>query len=307
MPASAARSRPVPWQVHFGVLTSVWGASFLFIKVADRGLAPIDVALARLALGAAVLLAALAVTRSPLPRGRGVWRHLAVVALVGNATPFTLFAYGETRISSVLAGLWNATTPLLVLLVATFMLPEERPTRRRVAGLVAGFAGVVMVLGPWRGLGGSELLGQLMCLGAATCYGVAFPYTRRFLAGRPESGTALSAGQLLCATVQLAVVTVFVGGAPRAVGLDAAASLVALGALGTGLAYILNYAIVRAAGATTAATVTYLIPIVSTLLGVIVLGESLTWNEPLGAAIALGAVAWQGLRGSRGSGRAPRA
>jgi drug/metabolite transporter (DMT)-like permease len=134
-----------------------------------------------------------------------------------------------------------------------------------------------------------------MCLGAATCYGFAFPYTRRFLAGRPESGTALSAGQLLCATAQLAVLTVFVGGAPRGLGLDAAGSLLALGALGTGLAYILNYAIVRAAGATTAATVTYLVPVVSTALGVIVLGEGVTWNEPLGAAIALSAVAWQGL------------
>lgn len=301
------RGRPAPWQLQFALLTSVWGASFLFIKVADRALAPIDVALGRVALGAGVLVAALAIGRGRLPRGRTAWRHLAVVALIGNATPFTLFAYGETRISSVLAGLWNATTPLLVLLVATFMLPEERPSGRRVAGLVAGFAGVVIVLGPWRGLGGSALVGQLMCLGAATCYGVAFPYTRRFLAGRPESGTALSAGQLLCATGQLAVVTVFVGGAPHDVGTDAVASLLALGVLGTGLAYILNYAIVRAAGATTAATVTYLVPVVSTALGIIVLGEDVTWNEPLGAAVALAAVAWQGLTGSRGSGRAPRA
>jgi drug/metabolite transporter (DMT)-like permease len=296
------------WQAQFALLTSVWGASFLFIKVADRDLAPVDVALARVALGAAVLVVVLAVGRARLPHGRSVWGHLALVGLIGNAIPFTLFAYGETRISSVLAGLWNATTPLLVLLVATFMLPAERPTGRRVGGLVVGFAGVVVVLGPWRGLGGSELLGQLMCLGAATCYGVAFPYTRRFLAGRTDSGTALSAGQLLCAAAQLALLTVFVGGAPRGLGLDAAGSLLALGALGTGLAYILNYAIVRAAGATTAATVTYLVPVVSTALGVIVLGEGVTWNEPLGAAVALGAVAWQGLlRGSRGSARAPTA
>jgi drug/metabolite transporter (DMT)-like permease len=301
------RRRPAPWQLQFALLTSVWGASFLFIKVADRDLAPIDVALGRVALGSAVLVAALGLGRGRLPRGRVAWRHLAIVALIGNATPFTLFAYGETRISSVLAGLWNATTPLLVLLVATFMLPEERPSGRRVVGLIAGFAGVVMVLGPWRGLGGSELVGQLMCLGAATCYGIAFPYTRRFLAGRPESGTALSAGQLLCATGQLAVVTAFVGGAPTGLSAAAAGSLLALGALGTGLAYILNYAVVRAAGATTAATVTYLVPVVSTALGVIVLGETVTWNEPLGAAIALAAVAWLGLTGSPGSGRAPRA
>jgi drug/metabolite transporter (DMT)-like permease len=286
------------------LLSSVWGASFLFIKVADRDLAAVDVALGRVALGAGVLLAALAAGRSRLPRGRAAWGHLALVGLIGNAVPFTLFAYGETRISSVLAGLWNATTPLLVLLVATFMLPDERASRRRVAGLLVGFAGVVVVLAPWRGLGGSELLGQLMCLGAAACYGFAFPYTRRFIAWRPDSGTALSAGQLLCATAWLAAATVFVGGAPDGVSLAAALSLLALGALGTGLAYILNYAIVRAAGATTAATVTYLVPIVSTALGVAVLGESVAWNEPVGAAVALLAVAFTG---SRGSGRAPRA
>jgi len=301
------RARPVAWELQLVLLSSVWGASFLFIKVADRDLAAIDVALGRVALGAGVLLAALGIGRTGLPRGRVAWGHLALVGLVGNALPFTLFAYGETRISSVLAGLWNATTPLLVLLVATFMLPDERPTGRRVIGLVVGFAGVVIVLAPWRGAGGSQLLGQLMCLGAAACYGFAFPYTRRFLARRPESGTALSAGQLLCATAWLAAATVFVGGAPDRVSLAAALSLLALGALGTGLAYILNYAIVRAAGATTAATVTYLVPIVSTALGVIVLGESVTWNQPVGAAIALFAVAAPGLTGSRGSGRAPRA
>jgi drug/metabolite transporter (DMT)-like permease len=98
-----------------------------------------------------------------------------------------------------------------------------------------------------------------------------------------------------------------VGGTSRGLSVAAGASLLALGALGTGLAYILNYTIVRAAGATTAATVTYLIPVVSTALGVIVLAESVTWNEPLGAAVALGAVAAQGLTGSPGSGRAPRA
>jgi drug/metabolite transporter (DMT)-like permease len=301
------RARPVAWQLQLVLLSSVWGASFLFIKVADRDLAAVDVALGRVALGAGVLVFALAFGRSRLPRGRGAWGHLALVGLIGNAIPFMLFAYGETRISSVLAGLWNATTPLLVLLVATFMLPDERPTGRRVAGLFVGFAGVVVVLAPWRGLGGSELLGQLMCLGAAACYGFAFPYTRRFIAWRPESGTALSAGQLLCATAWLAVTTVFVGGAPGGVSLEVVLSLLALGALGTGLAYILNYAIVRAAGATTAATVTYLVPIVSTALGVIVLGESVAWNQPVGAALALAAVAAQGLTGSRGSGRAPTA
>jgi drug/metabolite transporter (DMT)-like permease len=254
-------------------------------------LAPVDVALARVALGAIVLVAALAVTRSPLPRGRGVWGHLFVIALLGNSVPFTLLAYGETHVSSIVAGIWNATAPLLVMLVATVMLPEERPTRRRLAGLVAGFAGVVVVLGPWRGLGGSDLVGQLLCFGMAACYGVAWPYIRRHLAGRPESGTALAAGQMLCATAQLTLASAFIGGAPRHVGADTIAALLALGVLGTGVAFIFNYAIVRRAGATTAATVTYLVPVVATLLGVLVLSERVAWNQLAGGAIVLASVA----------------
>jgi drug/metabolite transporter (DMT)-like permease len=245
------------------------------------------VALARVGLGALALVLALAVTRSPLPRGRRVWRRLFVAALIGNAIPFTLLAYGETHVTSIVAGLWNATAPLMVMLVATVMLPEERPTRRRLAGLVAGFGGVVVVLGPWRDLGGSDLVGQLLCFGMAACYGFAWPYMRRFVATGPESATALAAGQMLWATAQLAVATLFIGAAPQGAGADTLLSLVALGALGTGVAFIFNYGIVRSAGATTAATVTYLVPVVATVLGVLVLEEDVAWNQLAGAAIVL--------------------
>ena len=211
----------------------------------------------------------------------------------------------------MLAGIWNATTPLLVLVVATFMLPDERPTPRRIAGLMAGFAGVLVVLGPWRSVGGGELTGQLMCLGAAACYGIAFPYTRRFVAGRPDSGMALSAGQLIWSSIQLGVVTAFIGGAPSHLPLDVILAMLALGVFGTGFAYILNYAIVRLAGATTASTVTYLVPVVSTALGIVVLGEQLEWNQPVGAAVVLASVAFsEGCWGAGGvncggSGRRP--
>jgi drug/metabolite transporter (DMT)-like permease len=288
------------WRPRFALLALIWGSSFLSIKVAVKYLAPVDVAFARVGLGAVVLLAVLALTRRPLPAGRQVWGHLFVIALFGNSIPFLLLAEGETRISSVLAGIWNATTPLLTLVVATFMLPDERPTPRRVAGLMAGFGGVLVVLGPWRSVGGAELTGQLMCLGAAACYGIAFPYTRRFVAGRPDSGVALSAGQLIWSTLQLGLVTVFVGGAPRHLPLDGVAAMLALGVLGTGFAYILNYAIVRLAGATTASTVTYLVPLVSTALGIAILSERLEWNQPVGAAVVLASVAFsEGLLGRR--------
>jgi drug/metabolite transporter (DMT)-like permease len=288
------------WRPRFALLALIWGSSFLSIKVAVKYLAPVDVAFARVGLGAVVLLAVLALTRRPLPAGRQVWGHLFVIALFGNSIPFLLLAEGETRISSVLAGIWNATTPLLTLVVATFMLPDERPTPRRVAGLMAGFGGVLVVLGPWRSVGGAELTGQLMCLGAAACYGIAFPYTRRFVAGRPDSGVALSAGQLIWSTLQLGLVTVFIGGAPRHLPLDGVAAMLALGVLGTGFAYILNYAIVRLAGATTASTVTYLVPLVSTALGIAILSERLEWNQPVGAAVVLASVAFsEGLLGRR--------
>jgi hypothetical protein len=110
----------------------------------------VHVALGRIALGALFLLAVLGVRRDRLPRGRRVWGHLAVVALLMNAVPFTLFAYGETKVSSILAGLWNATTPLMVLVVVLTLMREERPTRRALGGLAGGFAGVLLLLGPWK-------------------------------------------------------------------------------------------------------------------------------------------------------------
>jgi drug/metabolite transporter (DMT)-like permease len=286
------------WRPRFALLALIWGSSFLWIKVAVDYLAPVDVAFVLVTLGALLLFLVLALTRKPLPRGRSTWGHLFVIALFGNSIPFLLLAEGETRISSVLAGIWNATTPLLTLVVATFMLPDERPTPRRVLGLLGGFLGVLVVLGPWRSVGGSELTGQLLVLGAAACYGIAFPYTRRFVAGRPDSGVALSAGQLAWSAIQLGVVTIFVGGAPGELHADGVVAILALGLASTGLAYILNYAVVRLAGATTASTVTYLVPVVATALGIAVLGEQLEWNQPVGACVVLASVAWSsGLLG----------
>lgn len=279
------------WRPQFAALSAIWGASFLFIKVAVGDLAPIDVALGRVALGALALLPLVAARPESLPAGRRVWGHLAVTGALFSSVPFSLFSYGETHASSVLAGIWNATTPLLTVLVSLAALPDERPTAQRLGGLLVGFTGVLVVLGPWQGVGGSELAGQLMFLGAATCYALGYVYTRRYLSDLPYSGASLSAGQLICASAQLGVATIFVGESPHALGADAVGSMLALGVLGTGLAYVFNYRIVRVAGATTAATVTYLVPLFSTLLGVVVLGEEMTWNEPLGGLVVLAGVA----------------
>jgi drug/metabolite transporter (DMT)-like permease len=283
--------RPNTWQVQFIALAATWGASFLFIKVLDRHWPVLWVSLGRVALGAIALLLLVVGRRERLPRDPRVWLHCAVAAVLFNAVPWTLFAYGEHHASSIVAGLWNATTPLWVLIVSLAAFGEQQPTGQRLGGLLIGFAGVAMLLGPWRGFGGGELAGHLACAGAALCYGIGFPYTRRHLSDRPESGVVLSATQLLCATAMLAVFTPFARAPTVHIGLDGLGSLLALGALGSGIAFAVNFGIVRAKGPGTASLVTYVIPVFSTVLGVIVLGETLHWNQPVGTAVLLAGVA----------------
>jgi drug/metabolite transporter (DMT)-like permease len=275
------------WRVQFLLLSATWGSSFLFIKVLDRHWPALWVAFGRVALGTATLLLLTALRRERLAFDRRTWLHLLVVAALFNAVPFALFAFGEKHVASIVAGLWNATAPLWVIVFALAAFPEEHPSRRRIVGLIVGFAGVAVLLGPWRGLRGSELQGQLACAGAGVCYGLAWLYTRRHLAGRQSSGIALSAGQLLCAVAILGVTLPFAAPPTTHIGLDGLASLLTLGILGTGVAYLFNYAIIRAAGATTAATVTYVVPLFSTLLGITVLSEPVAWNQPVGAVILL--------------------
>jgi drug/metabolite transporter (DMT)-like permease len=143
----------------------------------------------------------------------------------------------------------------------------------------------------WQGFGGSAFIGNLACLAAAACYGLAYPYVRRNLSGRPESTTVLATGQLLCGIVELGVVTPFVTSVPTSLPLKVIGSMLALGMLGTGIAYILNYSIIRDAGPAAASTVTYLVPLVATAVGVAVLGEPLAWYEPIGAMVVIAGVA----------------
>lgn len=290
----SARPELRAWLPSFLVVALVWGTSFLFIKVGIRELHPLWLTFARVAIGAATMLVVLAVTRTPLPRDRGLWAHMIVVGTLGVAAPFTLFGFGEQRVSSVLAGIWNAATPLVALPLAALLFRTERLTRARAAGIAVGFLGVLTVLGVWRGVGGAELTGQLMCFGAAMCYAVAIPYQKRFLAGRPGSGVAIVAVQLLVALAELAIVAPLVAGpppVPARLSAEVVLCVLALGALGTGVAFGLNFRVIRIAGASTSASVTYLMPVVATLFGVTILGEHLRWNEPVGALIVLAGVA----------------
>lgn len=279
--------RALDWRLRFGALSLIWGFSFLLIKVGTDGYAPFQVTFGRLLFGTAVLAAAMAVKRERLPRGGRTWVHLTVAAFLLNALPFSLFAYSELTIPSTLAGICNATSPLWGMALSLVALSEDRPTRVRVAGLGLGFLGVLTVLGAWQGFSGLDARGTAMALLASLCYAIGWIYVRRTLAGTGSSHLSLTGAQLLLATVQLAVITPLFTSMPTHFPLLPLLAIAALGALGTGLAVLLQYGLVAEVGPTTAQMVTYFIPVIATAAGVAILGESLTWSTPVGAVIVL--------------------
>ncbi|MFZ3593153.1 DMT family transporter [Streptomyces sp. BH104] len=289
-PAAPAR-RALDWRVRFGILALIWGFSFLLIKVGTEGFAPFQVTLGRLLFGAAVVVVAMVVKRQRLPRGARTWGHLAVAAFFLNALPFSLFAFAEETIPSTLAGICNATSPLWGMALSLVALSEDRPTRRRVAGLGIGFLGVLTVLGVWQGFHGLDVAGTAMALLASLSYPIGWIYVRRTLANTGESNVSMIGAQLLLATAQLALVTPLFTAWPTGFPAVPLLAVAALGALGTGVAFLIQYGLVAEVGPTTAQMVTYFVPVIATAAGVVVLGESLSWSTPIGAVIVLAGAA----------------
>jgi drug/metabolite transporter (DMT)-like permease len=292
----------VPWQAKFSALAFIWGASFLFMKIGLRSMAPLQISGFRIFSGAAVLTLLLLATRGRLPRERHTWGHLFVSAFFLCSLPFSLFALGEERVSSALAGIGNATTPIATVLFALLLLPSDRIALRKVLGVLFGFVGVLVIMQPWQAQGRPDLLGFAMTLVAGASYGIGWTYNRRFLAKADLGGLAQPAAQLLVASGQM--VLVLLGwwltrrdhlAAPWSLHSSPSAAVgpllavTALGLVGTGIAYSFQFDVVRAAGPTVGSTVTYLIPVVSVGLGVLLLGERLQWPQILGAAIVLSA------------------
>jgi len=276
---------------RLAALALLWGSNFLWIKLALRGFAPAQLVFVRLALGALVLTVFLRARGNHLPRGRGVWAHLTLAAIFACVVPYLLFAYGEQRVDSSIAGLLNATTPLWTALIAMAVRLERDVTPTRIAGLAVGFLGTLVIFEPWRL--GSQVLswGGLACLVAAACYGVSFVYMARYLR-RPElSPLALSAGQLIVSAALTALTLPLLGRSAPQFRADALVAVVILGAVGTGLAYLINYQLIAESGASRTAVVTYLLPVVAVGLGALVLGETLAPHVLVGATVVLAGVA----------------
>jgi drug/metabolite transporter (DMT)-like permease len=277
----------------------IWGSSFLFMKVALEGLSDIQIVLIRTLLGAGVLWFVLRVRSVRMPRERWAWVHLLVLGAIGTAIPFFLFVWAEDNgVSSGLAGIYNATTPLWTMLLALLLLAEERIVPARLGGLVLGFVGVITVLAPWQGVGSGNLLGQLACLAAGAAYGVSLIYNRRNLPRYGIGPLPAAFGMSIGAAMWSAVMAGGIGWQPVHLTWPVVLCVGALGVFGTGVAYLLFFGLLSNVGATRASTVTYLIPLVAVALGVLILDEHVAWYHFVGGAIVvLGiAVAEQRLR-----------
>ncbi|MFG3714533.1 DMT family transporter [Micromonospora sp. NPDC047730] len=280
-----------PWALlRLGVLALLWGSTFLWIKVALEGLSPAQVTVARCALGAAALLVACRWAGHRLPHDRATWGRLVVAAFFCNALPFALFSVGERTVDSGVAGVLNATTPLWSVLLGVALGTERAPRPVRLTGLLLGFAGVLTIFAPW-GRAGLVSVDSLAILGAAASYAVGFAWMGRELAGRGTPTIALSAAQLVAAT-GWSVLALPAGGlvVPRPTPATAVA-VVVLGVLCTAITFQLTFRVVAEEGATNAAAVGYLLPVVSVALGAVFLGEGLTPRTVVGMVVVLAGVA----------------
>lgn len=272
-------------------LSLVWGGSFFFNEVALRELPPFTLVIARVAIAALVLLAVCRACRVRLPSTPGIWGQLAIMGVLNNVLPFSLIVWGQTQIASGVASILNATTPLFAVLAAHVLTGDERLTPGRLAGVLAGFAGVAVMIGTdaVRELGGT-VLAQLACVAGALCYALAGIFGRRFhrLGVAP---LATATGQVVMSSVLMLPLMLLVDRpwTLPAPGLATLGALVGVAVISTAFAYVIYFRILANAGATNLLLVTFLIPVSAILLGIGVLGEVLALRHVAGMAlIALG-------------------
>ncbi len=268
-------------------LATVWGGSFLFNAILVAELPVITIVAIRVTVAALALWGFVRVTGRKIPTTPQVWGPLLILGVLNNAIPFSLIVQGQTQITSGLASILNATTPFFTILVAGFFLTDERFSVLRVLGVVVGFSGVILMVGP-EALGslGADFWAQLCALGAALSYGFASVFGRRFRELKVDP-VMVATGQVTMSSLVLWPIALWIDGPQDILGLsfNAAASMFGLAVLCTSFAYILYFRILERAGATNISLVTFLVPISAIILGVLVLGESIFIKEIIGMTL----------------------
>ena len=268
------------------MLGTIWGSSYLFIRVAVDGVSPLMLVSTRLLFGALLLFGVIRLWRLSLPRDRTLWMHLVVMAIIGNAIPWTLISWAGQHIDSGLSAVLNSMTPLFTIVFTAAAFRSERLTAPRLTGVILGFLGVAVLTGAdVTDLASTSLQAQGAVLFSSVCYGLAFAYARRYVKADP---IVLAGSQILLAFLIVTPFALAVGN-PGGIELSPAiiASVLALGLLPSGVAYILYYRLIRDVGATMASYATYLIPIVGLVLGWLILDESITLQSIAGVIFIL--------------------
>ena len=285
-----------PWVAMYTLAGLIWGGSFLFVEYALTALTPIGVAFWRTALGAIAMLIAILIYRSKLPTSIDAWRKMAIAGMLMSSIPFTLFAFAQTYVTSALASILNAVTPIATVIVMLIAFRSEKLRPHVIFGLVVGLMGVLMVLGVWQGFGDNEPIAVVAMLMAVFCYGIGTPFVRKYLTPLNLPTEVLVFGQIGTAAITLLPIYLLSGPLFTSVpSLSAIAAILAIGALGSGVAYLLFYKVLDVVGSAIASSVTYITPIIAVILGVLLLNEELHWYEPVGGVIIiLGAAISQG-------------
>jgi len=287
---------PRSWLIDFSILALIWGASFLFIAVAGNALPPVGVTFFRMALGAIALYVLIKLAKERIRLSREILLHTFVAGIVMSAIPFTLFAYAELHVSSSLAGMVNAATPVMTVLAIMIAFRDQKPTRVQVIGLSVGILGTLVLLGVWQGFGANDPLAIGALILATAFYGFGSPYIRKYVSplGLPNRVAVF----LQLTTASIVTLPVYLFSGPLLTGTPdwtSISSIVILGVLGTGVAYVMYYRIIDAAGSTIASSVTIVQPVVAVVLGMLLLQETLHWFEVVGGlVIILGATISQG-------------
>ena len=278
-------------------LAVIWGSAFFCIHVAVHAVPPLTYVWLRVTIAAAALWAYLAWRREPAGLPRSVWGSMLLLALLNNVIPFILFGWGQTHIASGLASILNATTPIWGVIVAHVFTSDERMTPRKVAGVLLGFGGVALMIGPdLLGSIGNNVLAQLACVAAALLYALAGVWARRFKR-QGVSPLSVTTGQLTAgALVMLPVALLFDRPWEQAFPpFSALGAIIVLAVVCSAFAYILYFRLIDSAGATNALLVTLLVPPVAILLGALMLGEIIEARDFAGLGlIALGLAAIDG-------------
>jgi drug/metabolite transporter (DMT)-like permease len=269
------------------LLGATWGASFLFIKIGVREMPPETLVMLRLMVAAVILLVILYARGLRLPMSWRMWRHFMFTGSIGLIVPYVLITWGEQSIPSGMAAILNATTPLFTVLFVYLGTRQERLTGLKLLGLAIGFVGVIVAVGVGElSLSSASLQGQLAVLVAAACYGLNGVYSKRAFNG--ISPLVAATGQMLAGTLLLSPIALARHGIPTPLpSAMALGSVLALGVLGTALAYILLYWLIEGIGATRSSMVTYLLPPFALLYGALFLSEPVHLNAVAGLALVV--------------------